>query len=93
MNFGRRAPFLVALAVLLAAALAGTIDRSAAESARAGAGPEAGRLVAFRSCAALLGYAKSQAAVYGSTTDGSATGKANVSSSGPGACVNGVTAP
>src|SRR5207253_5182131 len=34
-----------------------------------------------------------QAAVYGSTTDGSVTGQANVSSSGPGVCANGVTAP
>src|SRR5713101_6195950 len=57
MNFGRRVPFLVALAVLVAAALVGTIDRSAA-----GAGPKGGGLIPFRSCDDLLGYAKSQAA-------------------------------
>ncbi|MDX6437599.1 MAG: hypothetical protein QOF45_182 [Gaiellaceae bacterium] len=62
MNFRKRVAFLAALPILVAAALGGTTDRSAAETAREGAATKAGRLVAFRSCGDLLGYAKSQAA-------------------------------
>jgi uncharacterized secreted protein with C-terminal beta-propeller domain len=62
MDFGRRVGFLAALAILAAAALGGTADRSAAENAREGATAKAGRLVSFRSCPDLLTYAKSQAA-------------------------------
>jgi uncharacterized secreted protein with C-terminal beta-propeller domain len=62
MSFGRRAAFLAALAVLAAAALGATIDGSAAPSASAEAGKKkAARLVAFRGCSDLLGYAKAQA--------------------------------
>ena len=61
MNFGKRVAFLAALAILAAAALGGTTDRSAADTAREGAATKAGRLVAFRSCGDLLDYAKSQA--------------------------------
>jgi hypothetical protein len=62
MNFGRRAAFLAALAVLVAATLGATLDGSAAPSASAQAGKKkAARLVAFRSCGDLLGYAKAQA--------------------------------
>src|SRR2546425_939286 len=61
MNLGRRAAFLVALAVLVAAALGATLDGSAAPSASAEAGKRPVRLVAFRSCSDLLGYAKAQA--------------------------------
>jgi uncharacterized secreted protein with C-terminal beta-propeller domain len=62
MGFRRRAAFLAGVAVLVAAALSGTADRSAAESSRAGAATKEGRLVAFRSCGDLLGYVKGQAA-------------------------------
>ncbi len=67
MTFRRRVGLLAALAVLLVATLAGGADRSAVEVARAattaeaGAAAKAGRLVAFGSCGALLGHAKSQA--------------------------------
>jgi len=62
MNLGRRAAFLAALAVLIAAALGATLDGSAAPSTRAQAGTKkAARLIAFRSCSDLLGYAKAQA--------------------------------
>ena len=56
MDFSRRAAFLAALALLVAAALGGTADRSAAESAA-----KTPRLAAFGSCGQLLGYAKSNA--------------------------------
>src|SRR6185503_13273080 len=54
--------FAGALAILAAAALGATTDRSAAEPAREGAATKAGRLVAFSSCPDLLRYSKSQAA-------------------------------
>ena len=50
------------LAVVLAAALGGTADRSAARDSGTGAATKAGRLVAFTSCGDLLGYAKSRVA-------------------------------
>jgi uncharacterized secreted protein with C-terminal beta-propeller domain len=55
MNFSRRVAFLAALALLTAAALVGTADRSAAETAKTP------RLAAFGSCGQLLDYAKSNA--------------------------------
>src|SRR5438132_4088843 len=55
MQFGHRVAFLTVLAALFAATLAATA--SPARSATT----KAGRLVAFRSCGDLLGYAKSQA--------------------------------
>ncbi len=64
MTFGRRVAFLAALAVLVAAALGATLDGSAAPSASAEAGKKAARLVAFRSCSDLLGYAKAQASKF-----------------------------
>jgi uncharacterized secreted protein with C-terminal beta-propeller domain len=59
MRFARRTVLVVVSTVLMAATAAGTADRSSAGSAAASA--KAGRLVAFGSCANLLGYAKSQA--------------------------------
>ena len=56
MTSSRRVAFLVALALLVAAALVGNTDRSAAETAKAP------RLAAFGSCGQLLSYAKSNAA-------------------------------
>lgn len=62
MTFGRRAAFLAALAVLVAAALGATLDGSAAPSASAEAvKKKAARLIAFRSCSDLLSYTKAQA--------------------------------
>ena len=55
MTFSRRAAFLVALALLVAAGLGGTADRSAAETAKAP------RLSAFGTCGQLLSYAKANA--------------------------------
>ena len=55
MTSSRRVAFLAALALLVAAALVGTTDRSAAETAKAP------RLAAFGSCGQLLTYAKSNA--------------------------------
>jgi len=55
MDFSRRVAFLTALALLVAAALVGTADRSAAETAKTP------RLAAFGSCGQLLKYAKSNA--------------------------------
>jgi uncharacterized secreted protein with C-terminal beta-propeller domain len=61
MNLGRRAAFLAALVALVAAALGATLDGSAAPSTSAAGGKKkAARLVAFRSCSDLLGYAKAQ---------------------------------
>jgi hypothetical protein len=57
VNLGRRAALLGSGAVL-AAALTGTVDRSAAGTASAGTAG-ANRLVAFSSCGDLLAYAKS----------------------------------
>ena len=62
MNFGTRVAFAAALAILAAAALGATSDRSAAETTREGAAAKAGRLVSFHGCPDLLRYAKSQAA-------------------------------
>jgi uncharacterized secreted protein with C-terminal beta-propeller domain len=62
MDFRKRVAFAGALAILAAAALGATTDRSAAEPARDGAATKAGRLVAFSSCPDLLRYSKSQAA-------------------------------
>lgn len=62
MDFRKRVAFAAALAVLAAAALGATTDRSAAETTREGAVAKAGRLVAFSSCPDLLKYSKSQAA-------------------------------
>jgi uncharacterized secreted protein with C-terminal beta-propeller domain len=62
MTFRRRAALVAAPAVLVAAALGGTADRSTANSAPAYGGKKAVRLAAFGSCGELLGYAKSQAA-------------------------------
>ena len=62
MDFRKRVAFAAALAILAAAALGATTDRSAAESAREGAATKAGRLVAFGSCPDLLRYSKAQAA-------------------------------
>ena len=62
MDFRKRVAFAAALAILAAAALGATTDRSAAEPAREGAATKAGRLVAFSSCPDLLRYSKSQAA-------------------------------
>jgi uncharacterized secreted protein with C-terminal beta-propeller domain len=59
MGFRRRVALLAGLAVLVAAGLGGTADRS---SAHADAATKAQRLVAFHSCGAMLGYVKSQAA-------------------------------
>jgi uncharacterized secreted protein with C-terminal beta-propeller domain len=59
MDFRRRAALFAGMAVLLAAGLGGTADRS---GAHADAATKAPRLVAFHSCGALLGYVKSQAA-------------------------------
>jgi uncharacterized secreted protein with C-terminal beta-propeller domain len=59
MNLGKRAAFLAALAVLIAAALGATFDGSAAPGVKKNS-----RLVAFRSCSDLLGYAKAQAAKF-----------------------------
>ena len=56
MTYSRRVAFLAALALLVVAALVGTTDRSAAETAKAP------RLAAFGSCGQLLSYAKSSAA-------------------------------
>ena len=61
MDFRKRVAFGAALAILAAAALGATTDRSAAEPAREGAATKAGRLVAFGGCPDLLRYAKSQA--------------------------------
>jgi hypothetical protein len=61
MDFRKRVAFGAALAILGAAALGATTDRSAAETAREGAATKAGRLVAFNSCPDLLRYSKSQA--------------------------------
>src|SRR5438128_354537 len=61
MDFRRRVALLAALAGVVAAAPAGSIDRSAAGSAPAGGGTKTGGLVAFGSCGELLGYVKSQA--------------------------------
>jgi hypothetical protein len=58
MGFRRRAAFLAGLAVVVAAALGGTTGRSSAET------QGAGRLVAFRSCADLLGYVKPRASQF-----------------------------
>ena len=55
MHFSRRVAFLAALALLVAAALGGTADRSAAQTA------QTPRLAAFGSCGQLLDYAKSNA--------------------------------
>ena len=55
MAFGKRVAFLAALASLAAAALGGTADRSAAETAKTP------RLAAFGSCGQLLAYAKTNA--------------------------------
>ena len=55
MDFSRRVAFLAALALLVAAGLAGTAGRSAAETAKRP------RLAAFGSCGQLLDYAKSNA--------------------------------
>src|SRR5688572_31115484 len=55
MDFSRRVAFLAALALLTAAALVGTADRSGAETAKTP------RLAAFGSCGQLLSYAKSNA--------------------------------
>src|SRR5687768_748583 len=55
MDFSRRVAFLAALALLTAAALVGTADRSGAESAKTP------RLAAFGSCGQLLNYAKANA--------------------------------
>jgi uncharacterized secreted protein with C-terminal beta-propeller domain len=59
MNFGKRAAFLAAMAVLMVATLGATFDGSAAPRKTKPA-----RLVAFRSCSDLLGYAKAQAAKF-----------------------------
>ena len=61
MDFGKRVAFAAALAILAAAALGATSDRSAAETTREGAAAKTGRLVSFRGCPDLLQYAKSQA--------------------------------
>jgi Beta propeller domain len=62
MAVRRRAALLLGLAVVVAAALGGTADRSAAVGgARAERTAQAGRLVSFGSCGALLAYAKGQA--------------------------------
>ncbi len=60
----RRLAVLAALGLIALATLAGATARSEAEGAQtsAAAAGKAGRLVAFRSCADLLGHAKSQAA-------------------------------
>src|ERR687897_1914182 len=55
MAFSRRVAFLAALALLTAAALVGTADRSGAASAKTP------RLAAFGSCGQLLAYAKANA--------------------------------
>ena len=55
MDFSKRVAFLAALSLLVLAALVGTADRSAAETAKTP------RLAAFGSCGQLLGYAKSNA--------------------------------
>jgi len=55
MNLSRRVAFLLALALLMAAALVGTTGRSTAEAAKTQ------RLAAFGSCGQLLSYAKSNA--------------------------------
>src|ERR671911_113277 len=55
MAFSRRVAFLSALALLTAAALVGTADRSGAGTAKAP------RLAAFGSCGQLLAYAKANA--------------------------------
>ncbi len=62
MGIRKRVAFAAALAILAAAALGATTDRSAAEPAREGAATKAGRLVAFGSCPDLLRYSKAQAA-------------------------------
>ncbi len=62
MDFRKRVAFPAALAILVAAALGATTDRSAAEPAREGTVAKAGRLVAFGSCSDLLRYSKAQAA-------------------------------
>ncbi len=54
--------FFAMVAFVAAAVVGATADRSAAEGARAGAATKADRLVAFRSCGELLGYAKSRVA-------------------------------
>src|SRR5688500_12700388 len=56
MNLSRCVAFLAALVLLTAAALVGTADRSAAETAKTP------RLAAFGSCGQLLSYAKANAA-------------------------------
>ena len=61
MDFRKRVAFAAAPAILAAAALGATTDRSAAEPTREGAATKAGRLVAFGGCPDLLRYAKSQA--------------------------------
>src|SRR5687767_15017223 len=55
MDFSKRVAFAAALALLVIAALVGTADRSAAETAKTP------RLAAFGSCGQLLSYAKSNA--------------------------------
>src|SRR5918993_799835 len=67
MDFSKRVAFLAALALLTAAALVGTADRSAAETAKTP------RLTAFASCGQLLTYAKSN----GNTLFAVANGKLN----------------
>jgi uncharacterized secreted protein with C-terminal beta-propeller domain len=61
MDLRKRVAFAAALAILVAAALGATSDRSSAETAREGSAAKAGRLVAFSSCPDLLRYSKSQA--------------------------------
>jgi len=55
MAFSRRVAFLLTFALLVAAALVGTVDHSTAEAAKTP------RLAAFGSCGQLLNYAKSNA--------------------------------
>lgn len=61
MNFVRRVALVAAPALLAAAALGATTERSEAGSAQAGVAAKAVRLVAFSSCDQLLGHVKSQA--------------------------------
>ncbi len=61
MQLRRRAAFVALSAVGVAAALGGSIDRSAAGDAHPRAASKPGRLVEFRSCSDLLGYVKAQA--------------------------------
>ena len=61
MDFRNASRSLAALALLAAAALGGTADRSAAETRARTPPTKAGRLVAFARCPELLAYAKSHA--------------------------------